>query len=195
MPMKPPQQLKTLNDLLAQAEHYAWFCMGNSGHMAPTLFLIGEKGPLMFCPRSLQDDDEKDAFADVARLLCIANNASAVVLTMEAWMKLAKPGENLDLSESPSEAFDRQEVVTLMGESRDGQKQKILNIVRSGNHKFFGLVDATPKCDSFGGRFARILPLQDSATEHRLLAEAMLKIRGVDIGKPGTTIRLTPRRR
>ena len=163
--------------------------------MAPTLFLIGEKGPLMFCPRSLQDDDEKDAFADVARLLCIAHSASAVVLTMEAWMKMAKPGERLDLTEAPSEAIDRQEVITMMGESRAVQKQKILSIVRSGNHKFFNLVDATPECDNFAGRFARLLPLQEPAPEYRILAEAMLKIRGVDTGKPGTTIRLAPRRR
>jgi hypothetical protein len=188
--MKPPNQLKTLDDLVAQAEHYAWICMRNSGHMAAKLFLIGEKGPLMFCPRSLRDEGEKDAFANVARLLCIAHDASAVVIAMESWMRLAKPGESLDLAESPSEAFDRQEVITLMGESRGGQKQKILSIVRSGNHKFFNLVDATPQCDSFGGRFARILPLQDTTSEHRLLAEAMLNIKGVGNGNPGTTIRL-----
>ena len=193
--MKPPQQLKTLDDLLAQAEHYAHFCMGNSGHMAPTLFLIGEQGPLMFCPPSLRDDGEKDAFANIARLLCIAHDASAVVIALESWMKLVQPGENLDLTEPPSEAFDRQEVITLMGESRSGQKQKILGIVRNGNHKFFNLVDATPKCDSFGGRFAQILPPRDTRLEHRILAEAMLKIKGVGNGKPGTTIRLTPPRR
>jgi len=194
-PVRPPDKLETLDDLLSQAEHYAWFCMKNSGHMAPTLSIIGEKGPLMFCPQSLQNIEEKDAFATAARLLCIALNATAVVIAMEAWMKFSTPGETLDTTEPPSEAIDRQEVITLMGESRIGQNQKILNIVRSGNHKFFGLVDATPKLDSFEGRFARILPLQDPAFEHRLLAEAMLKIKGVDIGKPGTAIRLTPHRR
>ena len=193
--MKRPQQLKTLDDLIAQAEHYSKFCMGNSGQMAPTLFLIGEKGPLMFCPRSLRNDREKDEFVNLARLLCIAHNASAVVIALESWMKQAQPGEILDLTEPPSEAIDRQEVITLMGESRGGgQKQKILSIVRSGNHKFFALVDATPKCDSFGGRFAQILPPRDTCLEHRILAEAMLKIKGVDTAKPGTTIRLAPRR-
>jgi len=164
--------------------------------MAPTLFLIGEQGPLMFCPRSLRDEGEKDEFANLARLLCIAHDASAVVITMESWMKVAQPGEILDLTEPPSEAIDRREVITLMGESRGGgQKQKILSIVRSGNHKFFTLADATPKCDSFGGRFAQILPPRDTRLEHRIMAEAMLKIQGVDIGRPGTTIRLTPHRR
>jgi len=70
--LQPPRQLKTLDDLLAQAVHYATYCMGNSGKMAPTLFLIGADGPLMFATGSLADEDEKDAFATNARLLCIA---------------------------------------------------------------------------------------------------------------------------
>ena len=144
----------------------------------------------MYCPRSLRDESEKDEFANLARLLCVAHDASAVVIALESWMKLARPGEILDLTEPPSQAIDRQEVITLMGESRAGQKQKILRIVRSGNHKFFNLVDVTPESDSFGGRFARILPLQDTTAEHRLLAEAMLRIKGVGIGNPGRTIRL-----
>jgi hypothetical protein len=158
--------------------------------MAATLFLIGEKGPVMFCPQSLRDEGEKDEFANLARLLCIAHAASAVVIAMESWMKMARPDEILDLTEPPSQAIDRQEVITLMGESRGGQKQKILSIVRSGNHKFFNLVDVTPQCDSFGGRFAQILPSQETTSEHRLLAEAMLRIKGVGIGNPGRTIRL-----
>lgn len=184
--MNPPQKLETLDDLLAQAEHYAWFCMKNSGHMSPTLFLIGEKGPLMFCPQSLQNIEEKNAFATAARLLCIAQDASAVVIAMEAWMKFATPDEKLDTYEPPSEAIDRQEVITLMGESRSGQNQKILNIVRSDNHKFFGLVDATPKLDNFAGRFAEILPPNQPSAENRELAQVLLKFQKVK------TIRLTP---
>ena len=157
--------------------------MKNSGHMAPTLFLIGEKGPLMFCPQSLQNIEEKNAFAAAARLLCIAQDASAVVIAMEAWMKFATPDEKLDTDEPPSEAIDRQEV---MGESRSGQNQKILNIVRSDNHKFFGLIDATPKLDNFEGRFAEILPPNQPSAENRELAQVLLKFQKVK------TIRLTP---
>ena len=39
--MKAPPQLKTLADLMAQAGHYAEFCMRRSGTISPTLFLIG----------------------------------------------------------------------------------------------------------------------------------------------------------
>ena len=58
---------------MAQAGHYAEFCMRNSGKMAPPLFLIGADGPLMFVPTSLADENEKDAFATATRLMCIAH--------------------------------------------------------------------------------------------------------------------------
>ena len=35
-----------------------------------------------------------------------------------AWAKFAMPGEKLDLTEAPSEAFDGRQVALLMGESR-----------------------------------------------------------------------------
>ena len=80
-----PDKLETLDDLLAQAEHYAGFCMRNSGKMSPTLFLIGADGPLMFVPASLVDASEKDAFANTARLVCIAHAAQ-----FQSWR--LKPG-------------------------------------------------------------------------------------------------------
>src|SRR5450756_2261244 len=154
-----PDKLETLDDLLAQAEHYAEFCMSNSGKMSPTLFLIGADGPLMFVPASLADANEKDAFATTARLVCIAHAATVIVMALEAWLKTATPGEKLDMTEPPSEAFDRQEVIVLMGESHGGQKQKFLPIIRSGNGKFFGFGDSNmPSLDKIEDRFAQILP-------------------------------------
>jgi hypothetical protein len=131
-----PNKLETLDELLAQAEHYAGFCMRNSGKMSPTLFLIGADGPLMFVPASLVDADEKDAFATTARLVCIAHAATVSVMALEAWMKTATPGEKMDMTEPPSEAFDRQEVIVLMGESHSGQKQKFLPIIRHAMESF-----------------------------------------------------------
>jgi hypothetical protein len=155
-PLQPPHQLKSLDDLLAQAEHYAGFCMRNSGKMSPTLFLIGADGPLMFVPASLVDADEKDAFATTARLVCIAHAATVSVMALEAWMKTATPGEKMDMTEPPSEAFDRQEVIVLMGESHSGQKQKFLPIIRNGNGKFFGFGDSNmPSMDKMEGRFPK----------------------------------------
>jgi hypothetical protein len=189
--LQPPRQLESLDDLLAQAEHYAGFCMRNSGKMSPTLFLIGVDGPLMFVPASLVDTDEKDAFATTARLVCIAHGATIIVMALEAWMKTATPGEKLDMTEPPSEAFDRQEVIVLMGESQGGQKQKFLPIIRNGNGKFFGFGDSNmPSLDKIEGRFAQILPPKVADDQMRLLAKTMLKVKGVNVAKTGTTVRL-----
>ena len=118
-----PQQLKTLDDLRAQAAHYAKFCMRNGGKLSPTLFLIGADGPMMFVPTSLADENEKDAFATTARLMCIAYAATVAVMALEAWMKTAISGETFDITEPPSESFDRQEVVVLMGEAQGSQSK------------------------------------------------------------------------
>ena len=194
--VQQPGKLETLDDLLAQAAHYAGFCMRNSGKMAPTLFLIGADGPLMFVPASLTDENEKDALATTARLVCIAHAATACVMALEAWMKTATPGEKLDMTEPPSESFDRQEVIVLMGESQDGQKQKFLPIIRHSNGKYFNLGETTlPGMDKMEGRFAQILPPNTPDTQTRELAEVMLKVKGVNITKPGTSVRLTPPRR
>ncbi len=45
------------------------------------------------------------------------------------------------------------------------------------------------------GRFAGILPSKAITAEHRALAQAMLQVKGVNVTKPGTTVRLTPPRR
>ncbi|MCU0785839.1 MAG: hypothetical protein MUF81_17710 [Verrucomicrobia bacterium] len=176
---QPYPQPKTLDELLANAEHYANFCMRNSGRVTPALFLIGPDSQGMVCPESLADEQAKDDFANNARLLCIAHGATACVMTLEAWAKFAKAGEKLDETEPPSEAFDQREVVVLMGESHHGQKQKFLPIIRSGNGKFFGFGESdVPVMDQMTGRFAQILPAQQkSARVHRVRRHRRLSVR------------------
>ena len=187
-----PNKLENLDDLLAQAEHYANYSMRNIGRLPPTVFLIGPDGLMMFMPESLADEKAKDEFATNARLMCIAYAATSIVMALEAWVKYAKPGEKFDESEPPSEAFDRQEVVVLMGESNKGPKQKFLPIIRSGNGKFFGFGESDPpSIDQMKGRFARILPSKAVDAATRDLAKAMLKAKGVNYAKPGGTQRQT----
>jgi hypothetical protein len=190
-----PNRIENLDDLLAQAEHYANYCMQNSGRMPATLFLIGSEGPLLFMPDSLADEGDKDEFATKARLMCIAHAATSVVMALEAWVKFAKPGEKFDATEPPSEAFDRQEVVVLMGESHTGQKQKFLPIIRSDNGQFFGFgEDKAPPIDNMSGRFAHFLPPEIPNAGTRELAKAMLKAKGPDLATRGAAPRL-PRSR
>jgi hypothetical protein len=117
-------------------------------------------------------------------------------MALEAWMKSATPGEKLDTTEPPSEAFDRQEVIVLMSESHSGQKQKFLPIIRSGNGKFFNLGESNvPIMDKMEGRFAQILPPKVADAQLREAAKVMLKVKGVNIAKPGATVRLPRSRR
>ena len=191
-----PNQLETLDGLLAQAAHYADYCLRNSGRMPPTLFLIGADGPILFMPENLADDSDKDAFATTARLMCIAHAATACVMALEAWAKFAKPGEKFDMTERPSEAFNRREFVILMGEDRVGQKQKFLPIIRSDNGKFFTFGESeVPEMDKMTGRFAQILPAKVADEQTREVAKVMLKVKGVNVAKPGTTVRLPRPRR
>jgi len=159
--------------------------MRNMGRMPPTLFLIGKNGSFMFIADNLADEHAKDDFATTARLMCIAHAATAAVMALEAWMKCAKQGEKLDMTEPPSEAFDRQEVIVLMGEARDAQKQKFLPIIRSGNGKFFGFgeSDVPDGIDQMKGRFAQILPPKVVDEQMRAVAEAMLTVKGITPAK------------
>ena len=192
----PDSTPASLDDLLARAEHYANYCMSGTGRVTPVLFLIGADGLLMFAPESLADTNAKDDFATSARLMCIAHAATVCVMVLEAWAKFATPGEKLDMTEAPSEAFDRREVVVLMGESRDGHKQRFLPIIRSGNGKFFGFGESeVPEMDTMKGRFAQILPAKIPDAAARALAKAMLKVKGAAPAMTGSTPRMPRFRR
>jgi hypothetical protein len=74
-------------------------------------------------------------------------------------MKMAKQGETLDMTEAPSEAFDRREVVVLTGETAQHCKQMLLPIIRTDAGGFFGFGEHDgPKLDNFESRFAELLP-------------------------------------
>ena len=104
-----------MDNLLAYAEGYAQFSMRDLGRVPPWLLAISPNGSFQFIPASLKDVRAKDTFANTARLICLAYGVTAAVIVLEAWMKTAKPGETLDTTEPPSEAFDRQEVVVITG--------------------------------------------------------------------------------
>ena len=186
--MTPNPNPKTLDDLLANALHYAEYCMRGTGNLPPTLFLVGRDGKqIMFMPQNLADVNAKDNFAQMSKLMAVATGATIAAMALEAWVKTGKVGETMDMTEMPSEAFDRQECVVLMGESiAEGQKQQILPIIRSGNHKFFGFGDSiVGKLDKMEGRFSQLLPTKVPDEKIRALAIAMLKVKGVKQPKGG----------
>jgi hypothetical protein len=195
MSPQPHPQPRTLDDLLANVEHHVNYAMRQFGHITPALFFIGSDGQDMFAPESFADESEKDDFATKARLTCIAHAATACIIVLKAWARFGKLDEKLDLTEPPSEAFDRKEVVVLMGESRSVQKQKLLPIIRSGNGKFFGFGDPHETHTAMQGRFAAILPQKEPDAKVREVAKAMLKVKGVERATSGGASRFPRSRR
>ena len=171
----PQHQAVPLDKLLALAQGYAEFSMRNIGHVPPALLADSLTGVIQFVPDSLKDVRAKDNFANTARLICLGYEVTAAVLVLEAWMKMAKPGETLDMTEPPSEAFDRREVVVLTGETTQHSKQMLLPIIRTDAGGFFGFGEHDgPKLDNFEGRFAQQLPPKRPCAEGIELARAML---------------------
>lgn len=187
--MKPHLNPKTLEDLIGNARHYAEYCMRGTGNVPPTLFLITADGKqTMFMPENLADVEAKDNFAIQSKLMAVATGATVAVMLLEAWVKIVKAGEKIDTTELPSEAFDRQEVIVLMGESMtEGHKQQILPIIRSGNHNFFGFGESVvERLQKLEGRFTQLLPSKVPDEKMRVVAAAMLKVKGVQQATPQT---------
>ena len=141
---------KSLNELLARAEDYAGFTMRQIGRVPATLMALCHGRLMFYLPESMGDEASKDSFASTARLICIAYDARAVVMIMEAWMKVAAPGAVLDTTVRASEAPDRREVVVLAGEARGSKKQKFLAIIRTSTGGFSGFGESN--LPDFAGR-------------------------------------------
>jgi hypothetical protein len=179
----PPQHSASLDALMERAQGYAEIAMRNIGHVPPALLAESPIGSIHFLPDNLKDEGAKNTFANTARLICVAYNVAAAVLVLEAWMKIAKPGERLDLTEPPSEAFDRREVVMLTAETADGGRQRFLPIIRTDAGGFFGFGEYDgPKPDSFKGRFAQIVAPKVPTAQERELARAALAAMGISEG-------------
>ncbi len=86
-------------------------------------------------------------------------------------MLAPKNDKPLDLSVAPSQSPDRQEVLVIIGETREGHLHRSLPILRARNGKFAGFGEATEiRPDSVEGRFAQFLPEMTPTEEDRKLA-------------------------
>ncbi len=144
-----------LKSLITEATRYARFTMEKCGCLAPIMMAATDKGTILFTPDKLSDTGAKDDFANKVRLITASYGASAVVLILESWITKAKADEPLDTLTPPSESYDREEVVVLIGPAPQGNITHLLPIHRLGNGKFWNLGDAEDMpADSFEGRFA-----------------------------------------
>jgi hypothetical protein len=141
-----------------------------------------DKGIILFTPDKMSDTGAKDDFANKVRLIAGSYGASAVVLILESWITKAKVGEKLDAQTPPSESYDREEVVVLIGQSPQGNITHLLPIHRLDNVKFWSLGDAEDMpADSFSGRFACLLPPKTSDEKTRQMGKVLLQAMGVKV--------------
>jgi len=169
-----------IDTLVAYAAGFAEFTMKNIGRVPPTMMILTPEGLLHFLPESMADERAKNNFANTGRLICAAYGATSAVMILESWVTMAKPGEPLDIATPPSEAFDRQEFVVVMGESAGRKTQRFLPILRTDAGGFFGFgeFDAS-KFDGIEGRFAGMLPPKKPTLETRMMAQTILEAMGV----------------
>ena len=166
---------RALEPPMRKAEDVAGYAMRNIGSVPPTFLAATPSGLLTFIPSKTADEQAKDNLANTARLICVGYSATAAVLMIEAWMRLAPPGGKFDLETPPSEALDRREVVLLIGETFGVHTQKFLPIIRTDAGGFFGFGEYDgPEGDSFQGRFAQLMPSQVAPADQRALARRLL---------------------
>jgi hypothetical protein len=183
-----PKQLKTLENLLQQAEHYSEYMMtGSSGSVPPTLMALTAEGFIMHIPQRFNSPDDKELFAKTIRLMAVAYKASAVAMISESWIVTKKSRDReLDLSVAPSESPDREEVVSIMGESREGCGQRFLFIQRDSLGKFTGFgTSLLPQIQTLEGRFAGLLPPREPSDEIAMAARNLLQSMGIAIEHRG----------
>jgi hypothetical protein len=162
--------------LVTQATEYAEKHLRRQGHMPPMLHGVTSDNQFMLKPGKTVDEDGKNHFALLARLLCLAHPVLGVVFVAEVWAAEASPDGAPDTP--PSEAFNRLEYVMISVEINDGTLlQKLLPIIRSDNGKFFGLGEAEmTRPDSVRGRFARFLPPEEPSAAERQNARSLLEV-------------------
>lgn len=180
MSYNPKPDRPALEALLRQAEDGAGFAMRKIGQVPPTFLATTPSGLLTFILSTVESERAKDNLATTARLICVGYGATAAVLMVEAWMRLAPPGGKLDLETPPSEALDRREVVLLIGETFGYHTQRFLPIIRTDAGGFFGFGEYDgPQGDSFQGRFAELMPPHAVPADQQALARGLLDAMGL----------------
>jgi hypothetical protein len=110
-----------VDKLLAHAK----LIMEEQGGLAPVAFIGTNDGKIgMIMPSSMNDQDEKEAFAQAIREVSKEHKADFVVIFLESWLRVAKSQKEHDKfvksGKRISEMPDKKEVVFVSVETHDG---------------------------------------------------------------------------
>ena len=95
---------------------------------------------------------------------------------------MVRQGEKFDTVTPPSESYDQEKVVVLIGQAPQGSITQLLPIHRLGNGKFWNLGDSeNMPADSFEGRFAGMLPPKPADEKTRQMGKVLLEAMGVKV--------------
>jgi hypothetical protein len=179
---------RNLDEVIQWAEHYATQFMRNRGRVRPAfLFITGSGEPAIFVygPNGEFGVPEKEKFANLARIMAVALGATTCAFVTETW-SIRRDGMTAD--DVPSEAPDREEGVTIIGEAREGKqiRGKILRTIRTDNGKFFNLVPSdapffnSEAGDKLTGRFGQTLTEKVPPANIQQLAQMALSMFGIN---------------
>jgi hypothetical protein len=172
--MKKPSK-SLLNQLINQGKTHAEINLRRDGNVPPVLFGHTTDGEFMLMPPKFDDVPNKNQFAFIARLHCLAHKTKGVAFVSEVWVAPESPDELPDTP--PCESLLRREYVMVSVETADGSAQQILlPIIRSDAGNFFGLGEPEMlSAKASNGRFARFMPAKKPTATDRVVARLILQ--------------------
>ena len=175
-----------LEALAKHAKDYALHMMKTTGSVPPTVIAATEEGFVFCMPSALADDAAKDRFAEVAKLFAVAYRAQALVMIVEAWVRLPDSRGHLDPNIRPSEAADRKEMVALMLEDGSVSATRLIPILRDSNESFTDLGQDTPlQTGEAEGRFSKLMPRHKPSADDCAKAKRTLFSIGMNVENRG----------
>jgi hypothetical protein len=175
-----------LEALAKQAAHYALHMMRTTGSVPPTVIADTDEGFVFCMPSELADEASKDRFAEVAKLFAVAYRAQALVMIVEAWVRLPDSRGHLDPSIRPSEAADRKEMVALLLEDRSSSATRLIPILRDAKDAFTDFGPVTPlDFTESEGRFSKLMPRHKPSADDCAKAKRALLAIGMNMENRG----------
>jgi hypothetical protein len=161
-------------ELLKNGRAYAEKQLRETGKVSPGFIGITPDDRVLLSTDGLRDDEDKEKFATVARMLCVAHKMLGTVLVAEVWTAQKSSDEPADTL--PSESINRREYVVISIETADRTFiQELLPIIRTDAGTFFGLGEAeVTLADSAEGRMTHFLPAAEPSEPERAIARMLL---------------------
>lgn len=129
---------KALEEEMRYAEITASEWMKHAGFCPQTFFIWGEEGRFIL-ERPRPWDQGHEWFTKAAKLACATTGAYACVFISEAWTVIPREGLQPDLNVPPSRSPNREEILMIIGQTREERSQRAIQVFRDANENFLRL--------------------------------------------------------